>query len=92
MSVASLAGPNRQFSMAAFPPMAVTAPGGPVVKYTVVLASQGYSGKVLLSCRPDSPGVVCSVAPSSVQIDPELSVSADVTQRRSAANPPVRIT
>ena len=77
-SVVLLAGRNQQFSIAAFPPMAVTAPGGPAVKYTAVLASQGYSGKVLLSCKSNSPGVVCSVTPSSVQVDPETSASAEM--------------
>jgi hypothetical protein len=70
---------NEQFSISAFPSTARTSAGGSAVKYVAVLNSQGYSGKVLLDCKADSPGVACSVSPSSVQINREIAVSATVT-------------
>jgi hypothetical protein len=79
-TVLALAGKNQEFSISAFPSVATTRPSGPSVKYTVALASyNGFSGRVFLTCQPDSPSATCSVTPSSVRLNPELAVSATVT-------------
>jgi hypothetical protein len=78
-SVAMLAlpGQNQNFSISAFPPMA-TARAGAAANYTAVVDSQGFEGRVTLTCQSSSPGVGCSISPSSVQLNPALASAAHV--------------
>ncbi len=75
---------TQDFSVAASPSATMTISGGPAVGYTLDLISQGYTGRVTLSCQSNTPGVSCSVSPSSAQLSPTLSVAATVTARAAA--------
>jgi len=88
-SASILAGPpaSQGFSVGASPSAAMAIAGGPAVDYTLDVISQGYTGRVNLSCQSNEPGVSCSISPSSAEISPTLSVAATVTARASAGVP-----
>jgi hypothetical protein len=71
----------QNFSVVASPSTATVTAGGPAVEYTLVLTSQGYTGRVSLSCDSGAPGVSCSAWPNSVEINPTLFAAATVTAR-----------
>ena len=81
----ALAAQSQDFSISVFPPAATVSANRPIATYTAVLSSQGFSGKVILDCKSDSPGASCTVSPSWVQLNRELSVSATVTAASAVA-------
>lgn len=80
VSAAMVASPgqNPGFSISAFPPTATVRAGG-TANYTAVIDSQGYTGRVVLTCQSNAPGVACSASPSSVKLNPALAASAAIT-------------
>jgi hypothetical protein len=79
---------TQGFSVAAHPSTAMAIAGGPAVGYTLVLTSQGYSGRVSLSCESTAPGVSCSVSPNSLEINSELAAAVKVPARAAAGVAP----
>jgi len=78
---------TQDFSVTVSPSTEITTAGGPAVDYTSYLISEGYTGRVTLSCQSTAPGVSCSVSPNSVEISPTLSAAATVTARAAAGVP-----
>lgn len=70
-------GGSQHFSISVFPGGATVRAGG-VAKYTAIVNSQGFVGRVALTCRSLEAGADCSVSPASVEINPELTPAVEV--------------